>query len=60
MIIFGLISSFLGSLLLVFTWGMPWWKRPHWHEKWSPRMVSIGFTGLSLGFLIQIIGSLSL
>jgi len=59
MIILGLIFGFLGSVLLVFACGPPLWKRPHWHEKWRPRMISIGFTTLSVGFFIQIIGSLS-
>jgi len=56
MIILGLIFCFLGSLLLVFAWGMPWWKRPHWCEEWSHIMISVGFIASTVGFILQIIG----
>lgn len=58
LILAGLSIGLLGSCLLVFCWGFPKYKTPHWEKAWSPRMQIAGFALLSIGFILQIVGYL--
>ena len=61
MIIAGLALGLVGSSLLMLVFGMPWWKLDHpmWDPIWSPLLQRAGGTVLVVGFILQIVGSLS-